>query len=86
MATLNMVTKIDKVGRIQIPKNIRKAIDVELDTNVVLKVENNTLLIQSYSELGKCVFCNSNTDIKEFSGKAVCDKCIKKLTDKKNKS
>lgn len=82
MATLNMVTKIDKVGRIQIPKNIRKAIGVDLDTEVVLKVEENTLLIQSYNELGKCVFCNSNTDIKEFSGKAICNKCIEKLLNK----
>ena len=59
--------KIDNLGRIVIPKSIRKALDVENNQLIITKVYKN------------CDICgNKNVNV-QIKDKFLCSKCIKTI-------
>lgn len=71
--------KIDNLGRICIPKEIRKKLNIG-DTEW-LEVTCDDQEIKIRKKEITCVFCNSKEDLKEINGKRVCQTCIKKLNN-----
>ena len=43
---LKIIRKIDKLGRIVIPKDLRKALSLTFDTEVEITVENGTIILK----------------------------------------
>lgn len=72
-----MVRRVDELGRIVIPIEIRNNLDIKEKDPMEFHVENRKLVLEKY-EPG-CIFCNSKEDIKELNGKRVCKKCISKI-------
>lgn len=74
-----IVRPIDNLGRLVIPREIRKTLDIE-DGNDCVEIlidDEVGLVIRKYQPC--CVFCNSMTDIVDYDGKLVCSECIDRL-------
>ena len=71
------IRKIDELGRIVIPIEIRKFLDIKEKDPLGISLENNTISIKK--ETPYCVFCNSNFNLKFFNNKHICADCIQKL-------
>ena len=71
------VRKVDELGRIVIPVEVRKILDIKERDNLSISLENDTISIKK--EMPYCVFCNSNIDLESLLGKHICKNCIKKL-------
>ena len=71
------VRKVDELGRIVIPVEIRKILDIKERDNLGIYLENNNISIKKQEPY--CVFCNSNIDLECLLEKHICKKCIKKL-------
>ena len=69
--------KIDELGRIVIPIELRKFLDIKENDSLGISLNNNSILIKKAEP--SCVFCNSNTDLKSFYGKDICKNCINNL-------
>lgn len=70
--------KIDRLGRIVIPKEILKTLNFDIETDrFQIFTEGNTVILVR-TQLG-CVFCGNTENIVEFSGRFVCDKCINEI-------
>lgn len=69
--------KIDEVGRIVLPKDIRKKLDLDANDMLKIDVEDNRVIITKAEP--DCIFCSSTENLKSFMGKSVCGECIKKL-------
>lgn len=69
--------KIDDVGRIVVPKDIRSKLGIHLGETLKLDIKDDAIII-SKAEL-TCVFCGNTEDLTDFMGKSVCADCIKKL-------
>ena len=52
MKLAGIVRRIDELGRIVIPKEIRKTLHIKNGENLEIFVQNETIIIKKYSELG----------------------------------
>ncbi|MBR2907114.1 MAG: AbrB/MazE/SpoVT family DNA-binding domain-containing protein [Clostridia bacterium] len=77
MKSTGFVKKIDELGRILIPKELRS--NMELDTKDALEmfVDGDRIVLQKYQPA--CIFCNNADDIIFFEGRRVCASCLSKL-------
>ncbi|GEP63129.1 SpoVT/AbrB family regulatory protein [Clostridium beijerinckii] len=77
MKESGIVRKVDPLGRIVIPKEIRRVLGInDGDSLEIIKV-NNDVVVRKYSK--GCIFCGSSDDILEFRDVVVCNKCKKDL-------
>lgn len=79
MKATGIVRQLDKLGRIVLPKELRKVFDIENEDSLEIYVEDDKIILKKYSP--SCVFCNSK-DVVEFDGKHVCRDCIQRLYEK----
>ncbi|MVX66314.1 AbrB/MazE/SpoVT family DNA-binding domain-containing protein [Clostridium chromiireducens] len=77
MKASGIIRNVDPLGRVVIPKEMRKILDInEGDPIEIIKV-NNDIVLRKYSK--GCIFCGSDKDISEFNNVSVCSGCRKAL-------
>ena len=74
--------EIDSLGRIVIPAPVRRALRIQPKTLVDIYIEDGHISIYKHSP--SCVFCSSEEELKQVSGKPVCKKCITKIKNIQN--
>lgn len=72
------VREIDSVGRIVIPKQLRKELGMLEEGCKVELFSDGKQIILKKSE-SDCIFCKSETDLVEFEGKYICKSCMDKI-------
>lgn len=83
MKATGIVRKIDALGRIVLPIELRKTLDIKIKDLVEIYVDGDYILIKKYAP--QCCLCKSVDHIKDFKGKKVCMKCISELSEWKFK-
>ena len=73
MKTTGITKKIDDLGRIVIPKDIRSVLGVGNGEALQFFVEGNTVILKKFGE--ECEFCGSTDNLTEFKGKFICEAC-----------
>ena len=79
MKSTGIVSKIDGLGRIVIPKELRKTKDLKEGTSMEIFVEEGRIIFEKY-EPG-CIFCGEMEDTFEFEGKVVCEGCLEMMNN-----
>lgn len=77
MKATGIVRRLDQLGRIVIPKELRDTFDIKETDPIEIFVEGNEIILKKYQV--SCIFCNDSADVQEFNGKNVCKKCIAKI-------
>lgn len=77
MKSTGIVRKIDELGRIVLPVELRRLFDIAEKDALEIYVDDEHIILKKYAP--SCVFCNSATDTTYFKGKIVCNECIKEL-------
>lgn len=72
MKTLGIVKRIDELGRLVIPYEIRRSLDIDKD-NVEFFLDGDKLIITKWN--AHCLFCGSTEELSEFKDKHVCRAC-----------
>jgi len=68
------VRKVDQLGRIVLPKEIRDSMRIFASSELeIFKVGEKIYLTK---HVPGCIFCSNNCDLLEFKNKKVCSKCI----------
>ena len=67
--------KIDKLGRIVIPVDFRKTLGLNLESDVILSVSQNMIILRN--ECVSCSICGSQKDV--VSNFKVCSNCIRAI-------
>lgn len=85
MKSTGMVRAVDKMGRVVIPKEIRKQLRVENDVDSFeIYMDGDKVVLKKYQPT--CVFCDSLADSVQFGTYTVCKNCIEKLSVLKDKA
>jgi len=71
------IRKIDNLGRIVIPMDIRKALEIKEWDELRIFLDENTIKIQK--AVPSCTFCGNEEDLTPFAGKHICAVCLQKL-------
>lgn len=79
MKATGIVRKLDQLGRIVIPMELRSTFDLKERDPIEIFVEGNDIILRKYHPA--CIFCGDATDILQFEGKNVCKKCLAKMKE-----
>lgn len=77
MKSTGIVRKLDELGRMVLPKEIRNTFDINSQDALEIFVENDCIILRKYQP--SCVFCGETRDNVIFGEKRVCKSCIEKL-------
>lgn len=76
---IEAIKQVDKLGRVVIPKNIRKRLHIDLGDSLIVSISGDKIIMQ-LSE-NKCTICNSKTKLVEFNGSYICKNCIDNINN-----
>ena len=77
MKSTGIVRKVDELGRIVIPMELRKSMDIKEKDPLEIFTDNGAIVLKKYSNT--CFFCGEGEDIIEFGGKHICPACFEKI-------
>ena len=77
MKSTGIVRKVDELGRIVLPIEMRRTLDIAEKDALEIYVEGSSVILKKYKP--SCVFCDATKDIEVFKGKNVCPACLKDL-------
>ena len=77
MKSTGIVRKIDDLGRVVIPKELRRTLNINECDPLEIFIDDESIILKKYQ--AGCIFCGEFKDIISFKNKIVCKKCIKEL-------
>ncbi len=72
-----IVRRVDELGRVVIPKEMRKALDIDQRDPIEISIEGSSIILNKYEN--RCVFCGAVKPSIKYNGKLVCTKCLKEI-------
>ena len=77
MKSTGMVRKIDELGRIVIPIEIRNTLGIESRDALEIFTEGDRIVLTKYQP--SCIFCGNGEEVMFFHGKLICHNCLTQL-------
>lgn len=75
-----IVRKVDELGRIVLPIELRRTLDIGEKDAIEIYVEGTSIVLKKYQP--SCIFCGESKKVVDFKGKNVCSKCLHELHNK----
>ena len=80
MKSTGIVRHIDELGRVVVPKEIRKKLGIANTDPVEIFTEGDRIILTKYSPV--CHFCGKKEGLTEFKEKNICADCISEISGK----
>jgi transcriptional pleiotropic regulator of transition state genes len=80
MKTTGIVRKIDDLGRMVIPVELRKTMNINKKDPMEIFVDGDKVILRKYEPA--CIFCGSADDVIEYEGRTICGSCKEKIANK----
>ena len=77
MKSTGIVRNVDELGRIVIPKEMRKRMDIANSDPVEIYVDGDKIILTKYQP--SCIFCGGAVGVVDFRGKKICEECVNSL-------
>ena len=77
MKSTGVVRKIDELGRIVLPIEIRKTLDIQQKDALELFIDEDKIILQKYQPC--CIFCENADNVVFFNKKRICESCLEKI-------
>lgn len=77
MKSTGIVRKVDELGRVVIPIELRRTLDIEEKDALEIYVDADKIILRKYEPA--CVFCGNAMDVENFKGKKVCKSCLEAM-------
>ncbi|MFW6386473.1 MAG: AbrB/MazE/SpoVT family DNA-binding domain-containing protein [Bacillota bacterium] len=82
MKSTGIVRKIDDLGRMVIPIELRKTMNIDKKDPMEIFVEEDRIILKKYEPA--CIFCGSADETIEFKGRIICRECMENMNDELN--
>ena len=77
MKSTGIIRKIDDLGRIVLPIELRKRMRIDQRDPMEIYVEDDMIILKKYDN--ECIFCSSKKGLIPFKNKYVCASCAKEI-------
>lgn len=78
MKSTGILRKVDDLGRIVIPMELRNKLKIGEKDNLEVFVDGSSIILKKKSYA--CEFCGSDKELISFSDKLICHKCKVKIS------
>ena len=77
MKSTGIVRKVDELGRVVLPIELRRTMNIEVKDALEIYVDGDQIVLKKYEP--SCIFCGNAKDIIHYKGKNVCSACAHEL-------
>jgi len=77
MKSTGIVRRIDEMGRIVLPSELRRTLNLGEREPMEIFVEGSSIVLRRYSPT--CLFCDGSKDVLQFKGRPVCARCLRQM-------
>jgi len=77
MKSTGIVREVDELGRVVLPIELRRTLDIAEKDALEIYVDGATIILRKYEPA--CIFCDNAKDIKVYKGKNICPECLEAL-------
>ena len=81
MKSTGIVRKVDELGRIVLPIELRRTLNIDVKVSLEIYVDGPQIILKKYEPA--CVFCGNAKDVVNFKGKIICRSCMNELAETK---
>ena len=74
MKSTGITRKVDELGRIVLPIELRRTLDIAVRDELEIYMEADRIVLQKFEP--SCVFCGSSRNLVSYRNKNVCVDCI----------
>ncbi len=79
MKSTGIVRKVDELGRVVIPIEIRNKFDIAEKDPIEIYVDGSSIILRKYEP--NCIFCGNAKNLTTYKDKLICSKCLQKISD-----
>ena len=80
MKSTGIVRKVDELGRIVLPIELRRTLGIEEKDRIEIFVDGESIILRKYPPA--CIFRDNAKDIINYKGKNICPDCIRAMNEK----
>ena len=77
MKSTGMVRPVDELGRIVLPKELRRSLGINPRDSVEIFTDGDRIVLQKYEPA--CIFCGNADHVVYYEGKRICSDCLAKI-------
>ena len=77
MKSTGIVRKVDELGRIVLPVEIRRVLNIEVKDPIEIFLDDDTIVLKKYES--SCIFCGNIKENIIYKNKHICKDCLNKL-------
>lgn len=77
LKSIGVVRKLDSLGRIVIPMEVRQANDIKHNDPIEIFTDDEKIVLRKYEPA--CIFCNNAENLISYKGKKICINCINEV-------
>jgi AbrB family transcriptional regulator, transcriptional pleiotropic regulator of transition state genes len=74
MVDTGIVRRVDELGRIVIPMELRRTLGINVKDPISISVEGERIILERHKDA--CVLCGGQDNIHQVKGRAVCAECV----------
>ena len=74
MKSTGIVRKVDELGRIVLPVELRRTLDISERDELEIYLDDDKVVLRKYEP--SCIFCGNSDYVTYFRGKLVCADCV----------
>ena len=77
MKSTGVVRKVDELGRIVLPSEIRQSMDINVKDPIEIYTDGDRIILKKYQQ--SCIFCGAAEDLEQFCDKRICKTCLQTI-------
>ncbi|MCQ2017448.1 AbrB/MazE/SpoVT family DNA-binding domain-containing protein [Clostridium butyricum] len=77
MKSIGIVRKVDELGRIVIPMELRRTLGIAEKDAVEIFVDGEQIVMKKYNP--SCIFCGEARNVISYKGKNICKDCLEEM-------
>ena len=78
MKSTGIVRKVDELGRIVLPIELRRTLDIAERDELEIYLDDDKVVLKKYEP--SCIFCGSSCGLVTYHGRNVCMECIENMS------
>ena len=77
MKSTGIVRKVDELGRIVLPIELRRTFDLNVKDAIEIYTDDDMIILKKFQR--SCVFCGKTENLVDYKGKSICADCATEI-------
>ncbi|MBP3801947.1 MAG: AbrB/MazE/SpoVT family DNA-binding domain-containing protein [Clostridia bacterium] len=77
MKSTGIIRKVDELGRIVVPIELRNKLNINVKDEVEIYVDGTSIVLKKFEP--NCIFCGNKKNLVQYKDKLICQKCLENI-------